>query len=234
MIKETYENIIISDIHLGSDISKVKQLIPKLEIRLETKNVKRIILLGDIFQDVNFKRLKKQHWNFLSLLRKYSDTVEIVWVYGNHDYQIVDVMSHLVGIKVYEKYVWNFDNSVCCAIHGHQFDKNINKFLIIKNFFIELYLSIQKIKTLHKIINTCVTIADTSLRDAVKNGAIKLAKEEGYGNIFCGHTHIVEHVYEENINYFNSGCWVSDVGTMIIQTTEPNTNSVIIHKFPTK
>lgn len=223
------ETLIISDIHLGSDVSKVKQLILKLQFKLENKQIHRLILLGDIFQDINFKRLKKQHWNFLSLLRKYSDEIEIVWVYGNHDFQIVDVMSHLVGIEVYEKYIWEHYGKKCCAIHGHQFDTTLDRFGKIKNYFVELYLSLQKNKLLCKIIDKCMNIGETSLKDAVRNGAIEMAKEEGYDIIFCGHTHIAEYAKDDNVEYFNSGCWVSDKGTMIIQN-----DMTISYQFDTK
>ena len=32
-------------------------------------------------------------------------------------------MSHLVGVKVYEEYEWEFDGRRHLAIHGHQFDR---------------------------------------------------------------------------------------------------------------
>lgn len=223
------ETLIISDIHLGSDISKVKLLTSKLQFKLESGQIHKLILLGDIFQDINFKRLKKNHWNFISLLRKFSDKIEIVWVYGNHDEKIVDVMSHLVGIEVYEKYIWEHNGKKCCAIHGHQFDTSLTKFSKIKEYFIEAYLSIQKIKFLHKIIAKCIFFGETSLREKVRDGAIKLAKEEGYDIIFCGHTHISEKHVEYNIEYFNSGCWTGDVGTMVIQNDD-----TILYEFDTK
>lgn len=222
------ETLIISDIHLGSDVSKVKQLTSKLQFKLESGEIRKLILLGDIFQDINFKRLKKNHWNFLSLIRKFSDNIEIIWVYGNHDEKIVDVMSHLVGIEVYEKYIWEHKGKKCCAIHGHQFDESLNNFYKIKNYFIEAYLSLQKIKFLHKMIDRCISFGEISLREDVRNGAINLAKEEGYDIIFCGHTHTPENYIEDNIQYFNSGCWTGDVGTMIIQN-----DNTVLYQFDT-
>jgi UDP-2,3-diacylglucosamine pyrophosphatase LpxH len=223
------ETLIISDIHLGSDVSKVKHLIAKLKFKLESNEINRVILLGDIFQDINFKRLKKRHWEFLSLIRKYSDQMEIVWVFGNHDEQIVEVMSHLVGIEVYEKYIWEHKSKKCCAIHGHQFDTSLRKFSKIKDFFVELYLSIQKIKWFTKFIDKCISFGEISLKDEVRMGAMKYAKEYGFDIIFCGHTHIAEYYKEDNIEYFNSGCWVSDKGTMIIQN-----DMTVSYQFDTK
>lgn len=228
------DTLIISDIHLGSDISRVKLLIPKLQSKLEDGSLERIILLGDIFQDINFKRLAKHHWKFLSLLRKYSDLVEIVWVIGNHDYQISDVMSHLVGFPTYEKYVWKQNYKTYCAIHGHQFDKTLGRFSKIKDFFVEIYLEAQKIKFLNSFISKCVQYSEnklSTLQIDVRNGAIELAKENYYDYIFCGHTHIAEHHTVDKINYYNSGCWVNNIGTILIVD---DTGATSIYSFNTE
>ena len=42
---------------------------------------------------------------------------------GNHDRGLSNIMSHLVGVKVYEEYEWEFEGRHHLAIHGHQFDR---------------------------------------------------------------------------------------------------------------
>jgi len=64
-----YDVIVVSDLHLGTKNSKAKEL---TELLKELKFTK-IILLGDIFQDLNFDRLSKNHWKFLSYIRSISD-----------------------------------------------------------------------------------------------------------------------------------------------------------------
>src|SRR5207247_7891646 len=49
--------------------------------------------------------------------------ITVVWVEGNHDHGLSDVMSHLVGIDVYQQYEWDFEGVHHLAIHGHQFDR---------------------------------------------------------------------------------------------------------------
>lgn len=99
---EMFETVILSDLHLGSEISRADEafdLLRSIEFR-------RLILLGDIFCDLNFRRLKREHWEFLSHIRKLSNpkrNVEVVWVEGNHDYGLIDVMSHLVGVPAYRE-----------------------------------------------------------------------------------------------------------------------------------
>ena len=101
------ETIIVSDVHLGSEVSRASELLSVLKAH----RFKRLILLGDIFSDLNFKRLKSHHWELLSYIRMLSNPkrkVEIVWVEGNHDTGLSEIMSHLVGIKVYQSYTWHF------------------------------------------------------------------------------------------------------------------------------
>src|SRR3989441_10262657 len=103
MSSAVYDTLILSDLHLGSDMSRADEA----RRMLRQRRFRRLILLGDIFSDLNFGRLTKQHWRFLSYIRKLSNPkrqVEVVWVEGNHDHGLTDVMSHLVGIKVYQEY----------------------------------------------------------------------------------------------------------------------------------
>src|SRR5262249_58850582 len=62
----------------------------------------RLILNGDVFDSIDFRRLHKSHWKVLSLIRKLSDTVEIVWLAGNHDGS-AEVISHLLGVTVQDE-----------------------------------------------------------------------------------------------------------------------------------
>src|SRR5437870_13294733 len=97
-----YDTVILSDLHLGSEVSRAKAALQMLK----AVSFNRLILLGDIFSDLNFGRLKKEHWQFLGYIRKLSNPkrqVEVVWVEGNHDRGLTEVMSHLVGVNVYRR-----------------------------------------------------------------------------------------------------------------------------------
>jgi len=100
MSAAVYDTLILSDLHLGSEISRAEQATRMLR----QDRFRRLILLGDIFSDLNFHRLKKEHWRFLSYIRKLSNPkrgVEVVWVEGNHDRGLATMMAHLVGVRVY-------------------------------------------------------------------------------------------------------------------------------------
>ena len=92
MAERTVDTVIVSDIHLGSEMSRARDALDLLR----SLDYKRLILLGDIFSDLNFSRLTRDHWKFLSCIRKLSNPkrkIEVVWVEGNHDHGLSNVMS---------------------------------------------------------------------------------------------------------------------------------------------
>ena len=116
-----YNTLILSDLHLGAETSRAREATRVLK----ENRFQRLILLGDIFADLNFARLTKEHWKFLGYIRKLSNPkrkIEVVWVEGNHDRGLTNIMSHLVGVRVYQEYAWNYRGLRHIAIHGHQFD----------------------------------------------------------------------------------------------------------------
>jgi UDP-2,3-diacylglucosamine pyrophosphatase LpxH len=209
--------LIISDLHLGADISRAKEALTFLQSR----KFKRLILLGDIFHDLNFRRLTKEHWKFLSHIRKLSNPrrkIEVVWVEGNHDHGLAELMSHLVGVPVYQQYAWEEAGKKNLAIHGHQFDR-----FVINNYFLSrlgefLYLHIQKMDSKEKRFARYLDRLNTKwlrLTNKVADGALAYAKQVQAERIFCGHTHVAQAVKQDGIEYYNSGSWVDARCTFI-------------------
>ena len=138
------DTILVSDLHLGSETSRAREAAQFLHSAM----FNRLILLGDIFCDLNFRRLKKEHWQFLSLIRKLSNPkrgVEVVWVEGNHDRGLAQLMSHLVGVRVYDDYGWQYRGVKYRGIHGHQFDRFLVDSALLSALGELIYLHIQKV-----------------------------------------------------------------------------------------
>src|SRR5579864_57657 len=138
-----YDTLILSDVHLGSECSRARDATQVLK----DHRFRRLILLGDIFADLNFGRLTKEHWKFLGYIRKLSNpkrNVEVIWVEGNHDQGLTDIMSHLVGVRVYQEYVWHYAGMRHLAIHGHQFDRLVANNLRLNYLGTLLYLRLEK------------------------------------------------------------------------------------------
>jgi UDP-2,3-diacylglucosamine pyrophosphatase LpxH len=175
----------------------------------------RLILLGDIFCDLNFGRLKKQHWHFLSLIRKLSSPkrgVEVVWVEGNHDRGLSDVMSHLVGVPVFQEYEWTFAGRRFIAIHGHQFDRFLVRNAVLSRAGEWIFLHMQSVDSKRKVLSRFLDRQNSRwlrLSPKVAAGAIALAKHRRADVVFCGHTHEPCCIERDGVSYYNSGCWTT-------------------------
>lgn len=193
-----YDAIILSDLHLGSDLCQTKRL-EKFIANLP--NTTRLILNGDILENSEI-RLKKHHWSILSQLRKISDQLELTWVAGNHDYD-AGAIAHLLGAKFVSDYIFQSgDKHILCA-HGDRWDEFIsNHWLLthIADFFYSRAL---------KYVPDLAALAKRNSKhfirccDKVRSGALAYANKCNVDIICCGHTHQVE----ENHGYYNSGCW---------------------------
>jgi|SRR5581483_1162615 len=229
MTTPCYDTVILSDLHLGSEVSRAKAALEMLR----ATSFRRLILLGDIFSDLNFRRLKKEHWHFLSYIRKLSNPkreVEVVWVEGNHDYGLTDVMSHLVGVDVYQEYEWTFCGIRHLAIHGHQFDRFVVNNRFLSNVFTAFHHSLQKLSLGQNRIVGFLERFDTvwlRLSSKVASGAIAHAGEKAADRIFCGHTHEAMRVQRNSIEYFNSGSWTQESATYVTIDEE----GVQIHEY---
>jgi len=212
-----YNTVIISDLHLGSKMSRAGDALNMLK----TTSFERLILLGDIFSDLNFRRLKKEHWQFLSYIRKLSNPkrgVEVVWVEGNHDHGLSELMSHLVGIEVYQEYAWEYRGRRYLAIHGHQFDRFVVKNRLLSNLFTALHLAIQKIAFGKQRVVRFIDKFDSKwlrLSSKVMKGALAHARTRNAQYVFCGHTHEALNAERGGIRYFNSGSWTQLNATYI-------------------
>ena len=211
------DTIILSDLHLGSEVSRASDAVRMLK----SASFNRLILLGDIFSDLNFRRLKKEHWQFLGYIRKLSNpkrAIEVVWVEGNHDHGLSDVMSHLVGIRVYEEYVWEYCGVNHLAIHGHQFDRFVSRNRVLSTFLASVHLGLQKFAFGKKRMIGFLERFDTAwlrLSSKVAGGALTHGKTRNVQRVFCGHTHEALNVVRDGVEYYNSGSWTQDSATYV-------------------
>lgn len=229
MQEKYFDTVIVSDLHLGSEVSRAAEA---LEF-LQRTYFRRLILLGDIFADLNFRRLTKEHWKFLSYIRKLSNPkqgVEVVWVEGNHDHGLSEIMSHLVGVRVFQEYEWMYAGKRHLAIHGHQFDS-----FAIRNFRLTslgqlVFLWLQKIDSKNKRFARYLDRLNTRwlrLSAQVAQGALSHAKKGGAERIFCGHTHVPLALERDGVEYYNSGAWVDLRCTYVTISLE----GVKIHEY---
>lgn len=204
--------IVLSDLHLGSDNCEAKHLAEFLEsIHNSRTDTRRLILNGDVFDSIDFRRLKKSHWKVLSLLRKLSSDIDVTWVCGNHDGS-AEIVSHLLGLTVVEEIVVESGGRRVLFLHGHQFDRFIERYPITTWFADNIYRMLQKLDRSHHFAKLAKRRSKMFLRcsDKIKSGAVEYARKRGCEVVCCGHTHHAVADTTGPVAYFNSGCWTEN------------------------
>jgi UDP-2,3-diacylglucosamine pyrophosphatase LpxH len=200
--------VIISDVHLGSRPCRSKQLLHCL------KNIqfKKLILNGDIFDDLNFKRLDHDDWAFLSYVRELSNPKhpeEVIWIAGNHD-GAANILSRLIGVEVLKEYRFDWRGKKCLALHGHQYDRYMVRNPYISMIAAKVYLFIQSIDSERQLFSRFMKRASKAwLRNSerVAVGAASHGYRDHVDVVFCGHTHRDLAEKLGKVEYYNSGCW---------------------------
>lgn len=224
------ETLIISDIHLGSDVSRPAELLRMLK----SYRFSRLILNGDVFDDLNFKRLRKEDWRFLSYIRKLSNPkrgCEVIWVAGNHD-GFAEPLSHLLGVTVHDEYIWEMDGRRYLATHGHQFDTFLTERVIITNIASYLYLLLQRMDTEKQRVSRWIKRSSKSwlkVSEKIALDAMNYGERRSVDYVFCGHTHIAMEAERTGVRYCNSGCWTDRPSQYI---TVDAATGVTIHECP--
>jgi len=201
--------LIVSDLHLGSDNCQAKAIAHFLEhIVHEELVTQRLILNGDVFDSIDFRRLTKSHWKVLSLLRKLSDDIEIIWLAGNHD-GTAEIISHLLGVIVKEEFILESGDERILILHGHTFDDFLDNHPILTWFGDVVYGFLQWLDGTHSIAKFAKHRSKTFLRCAkkIKDGAIEAARRKHCTIACCGHSHAPVEPTDQPIPYVNSGSW---------------------------
>jgi len=217
MKKEVIDTLIISDLHLGSNVSRPKEAVETIK----NYSFKRLILLGDIFDDLNFERLNDDDFSFFSYVRSLSEldnNPEVIWIIGNHDELLLKVMPSLMKTEPHHFYKWKYKGEKYIAIHGHQFDR-----FLANNFFLSamasfIYSLIQRIDFKNRTFSRFIKRMSKSwlrLSKKIAKSASIFATIRGAKYVFCGHTHQSMRKDFKRNTYFNSGCWTDIPSTYI-------------------
>ena len=199
------DTLIISDIHLGDSTTRCEEILKVLS----EYEYDRLILNGDIIEGLKLERLHTGHWQVLSAFRKLSRLVEVIWIHGNHDAK-ADVLYSLLGVRIYNKYIWRSAGKKFLVIHGHQYDRLLHKNYLISRIAYVIYDRLRYIDRggyLTGLIKKHSTTWERSSQE-VAQGALRLARRRRANFVFCGHTHKIYSTEKKGIKYFNTGCWI--------------------------
>jgi UDP-2,3-diacylglucosamine pyrophosphatase LpxH len=204
----TFDAIVISDIHLGSNVCQAKTLASFLSrIELGETDTDTLIINGDLFDSWDFRKLKKEHWKILSQIRKISDIIKVIWISGNHDGP-ADMVSHLIGVDFMNEYSFISDDEKILILHGDIFDNAISKYPRLTKIADYIYRWLQIYAGLY-YSNLAKRSSKTFLRcsQEVCERAKLYCSLKKCDSIICGHTHLAITDVSGLIHYYNSGCW---------------------------
>lgn len=206
-------DLLISDIHLGSPLFKLKKQLIDI---LSDEKYKRIFIVGDLIDE----------WEMTvgEILDEYKDVIDcinsskkfIMIIKGNHDPSIDMLKTIFPNRSIYTNYVINFGNKRALLTHGHEFNFMITKTLSLTKLLFpfqwlserfgfnlngtlrDLYQSVAS-KIQHKKYNELVF--------GMENKAAEKYSE--YDVIIMGHTHKEKLVkLPGNKYYVNTGSFV--------------------------
>jgi len=202
-----YDCIVISDLHLGSDVCQARLLEEFLIWAVE--HCHELVINGDIFDDLNFKRLTKRHFACLKVIRRNSDRadVRVVWVRGNHDGP-AETISHIVGVDILDEYVFDNGEIQLLILHGDQFDTITTGYPWLTEVACGIFYYIQKWMP-HRAARWIRRITKRFQRNSqvIERRASEYAASRGFRFITCGHTHLPLTAENDGVTYVNSGTW---------------------------
>jgi UDP-2,3-diacylglucosamine pyrophosphatase LpxH len=226
MEKKKTHTLIISDLHLGTSVSQPEKVLTLLK----SYSFHKLILLGDIFDSLDFRSIPKNSLELISYIGKIAKEKKVRWVIGNHDEGLAEVFGPLMNARIYQVYEWQYEDEKYLAIHGHQFDR-----FLVNNAFLSyaatgIYNFVQKFDNEKKSVTRYLKRKSKGwlrLSEKVARGAMRYGAKNGANYVFCGHTHRALEKNYHVVRYFNSGCW-TDIPCDYITIDK---GSIEIHKY---
>jgi len=225
-----YKAIILSDLHLGTKDSKAKDFIEFLE----NHPTDLLILNGDIIDGWALNRgakWKKHHMKALSKILKISNKTKVIWIRGNHDEFLVELIgSHFGNISIREDYVLEVGSKKYYIFHGDVIDVFITKykwiakigsigydFALWLNRWYNRYRAWKKLpyQSISQKIKASVKQATNYIND-FESAAIKMAHKHDCSGVMCGHIHQPSDTIIQGNHYLNSGDWVENRTAILI------------------
>jgi UDP-2,3-diacylglucosamine pyrophosphatase LpxH len=210
-----YKTVWISDVHLGTDITKSKELLKFIK----ENEFEKLYLNGDIIDIVQMK--KKVFWN-----TDHSTIIQKLLI-GNHDELLKSMidcndMFQDANIQFVERDIHHTVNGEkILTLHGHQFDGALKTwtwlyFVGDKAYSFALFINkwYNRISSIFGCNYWSLSLyLKTKVKNAVKfiskfeQTVVDEAKKHDVGIVCAGHIHVVQDINIDDVRYLNSGCW---------------------------
>jgi len=236
MFQKFYPTIVISDVHLGTEYSKVNQLCDFLR----GVNCNTLILNGDIIDGWHIQKggknkWRKEHSEFFKIIMKMMENYDtkVIYIRGNHD----DFLDHIApfsfaNIEIVRDYTHLCNGKKYYVVHGDVFDHITSNMTWLAKLGDIGYNLLLQINRIYNIYRTSRGLEYFSLSQLIKqkvksavsyisnyeNELVALAHSRQADGIICGHIHQPANKQIEDIHYLNSGDWVETMSALLEQT----------------
>jgi UDP-2,3-diacylglucosamine pyrophosphatase LpxH len=209
---QSFDTVIVSDIHLGADNCQAEQFLEFLG-RLRTHT---LILAGDVFDCPKFTRLNDLHVEILSMLRSMASGYRVVWVAGNHD-PTPGWCRGLMGLGTVEEYVMKAGSRRYLVSHGHRWDSSLHWPGLLIQAADGLYRVAQRLDRSHSLARWLKRKSKRFCRvvGSMRLGAVNEARNRGLDGVVLGHSHLADDCRIEGVHYVNSGSWTERPCTFV-------------------
>ena len=197
--------LVIADVHLRFEDDREKKIIEFFD--KIAFDYKKIIILGDFFEfwfgfrDV----IISDYFNILKKLKELTDSgIEIVFIEGNHDFNMGDFFTDSLKISVFDEYYSCVLNSKkFLFIHGDTINLSEDKFYaILRRFLRSRFVKfLMNLLPTHVVLRIAKRFSSTSRKYLYKDFNLEMVIDnfrelEHYDYILSGHFH-------RNFNYKN-------------------------------
>lgn len=224
-MKRALDIAIISDVHLGTYGCHAKELLNYL------KSIKpAVLVLNGDFVDIwqfNKRYFPKEHVQVIQRVMKMAGNgTKVYYVTGNHDDALRRFSDFSMGnIHLRDKLVLQLNGQKHWIFHGDVFDLFIQYSPLISRLGGKGYDWLIRINRLINEVRARIGKPRMSFAGRVKNRvkeavkfisdfeetAIRLAGEQGYDYVICGHIHKPQVRTSGSVCYMNSGDWVENL-----------------------
>ena len=226
-----YKTIFISDLHLGTENSKVKEVMHFLR----NTRCERLVLNGDIIDGWQLNRgslWTSEHTKFLRFILKRIEkkTLDVIYLRGNHD----DILSRFLpmqfgSLSIVEDFVHESKSGRYLVLHGDVFDTITKNFVFLAHlgdWGYKLLMSLNRwynkyrawrgkeYYSLSKAIKAKVKAA-VNFVSSFEEKITKLAQAKECTGVICGHIHTPDNKKIGGLHYLNSGDWVESLSAIV-------------------
>ena len=231
-MKNHFKTIVISDLHLGTNGSRAKELVRFLKMH----SCEKLILNGDIIDGWQLKKYgvwKKKHTKFIRQVMKMidNDDTQVIYTRGNHDDFLDNFLPLNIGknFSIVKEHIHYSKGKRYLVTHGDVFDSVTTNMKWLSKLGDVGYTFLLWVNKVYNNYRTRKGLPYYSLSQKIKSKAksvvnfisdfeqelVTYATDRKCEGVICGHIHQPAIKMYGNIEYLNSGDWVESLSALV-------------------